>query len=97
MTSDDPSRPVADIDAAVEMVAMGSTELEIEERAPAPRARKARRGVKVRADSLGARAAAENTWVTEDLRRIGLVSLVLVAGLLVAWVLFVPMDLAGLY
>ena len=91
------ARPVADIDGAVDMVAMESTELEIEERVTTPRARKARRGARVRADSLGARAAAEDAWVNEDLRRIGYVSLALVAGLLIAWVLFVPMDLAGLY
>ncbi len=48
-------------------------------------------------DSLQARVAAENVYVREDLRRIATVSGILVAGLAVAWFLFVILDLFGLY
>lgn len=88
----------ADIDAAVETVEAGYTELAVEETAaPTTKSRRARRSTRARADSLPSRAAAEDAFVREDLRRIGAVSLILVIGLAVAWVLFYVMDLLGLY
>ncbi len=87
-----------DIDDAVESVATEYTEIAIEEAAPAPTTRRrTRRAPKVKADSLEARVAAENIYVRADLRRIGIVSVILVTGLVVAWVLFVVMDLLSLY
>ncbi len=60
--------------------------------------RRSRRRVrKQRSGDLAARVAAENVWVRDDLRRIGLVSVVLLAGLAVAWVLFGFLDVLGLY
>jgi hypothetical protein len=88
----------ADIDAAVDSVDASYTELAIEEAAPATtKSRRSRRAPKVKADSLTARVAAENVYVREDLRRIGVVSVVLLTGLAVAWVLFYAMDILGLY
>jgi hypothetical protein len=87
-----------DIDGAVESVSGEYTELAIEESSPTPtKRRRARRSPKVKADSLEARVAAENIYVRADLRRIGMVSVVLVVGLAVAWVLFVMLDLLSLY
>jgi len=60
------------------------------------RTRRARRA-KTRPDDLAARAAAENGWVREDLRRIWIVSAILMAALAVSWVLFVALDVLGLY
>jgi hypothetical protein len=59
--------------------------------------RRARRRTKARPDDLAARAAAETVWVREDLRRIGIVSLILVVTLAVAWLVFGVMDVLGLY
>ena len=88
----------ADIDDAIDRVILEETELTIEEPAPfAPQTYRPKRTVKVKADSLDARVAAENVYVREDLRRIGVVSAILVTGLLVAWVLFVALDLLDLY
>ena len=88
----------ADIDEAIDSVVVETTEITIEGTDPlVPQPRRARRGVKVKADSLQARVAAENVYVREDLRRIGMVSVILVAALAVAWVLFVFLDLLGLY
>ena len=105
--ADDTTTPAADvseasadvdIDAAVGAVGAEITEIAIEEPAPAaPRPRRARRGTKIKADSLVARATAEDVYVREDLRRIGIVSATLLAALLIAWVLLVAMDLLGLY
>lgn len=87
-----------DIDGAVDAVTMQGTELQIEEQAPAiAKPRRARKATKLKADSLEARSVAENTYVREDLRRIGIISAALVTALLVAWVLLVPLNLAGLY
>jgi hypothetical protein len=88
----------ADIDAAVETVESGYSELMVDETTPATtRTRRVRRSIKARADSLPVRAAAEDAFVREDLRRIGIVTVVLVIGLAVAWVLFFAMDVLGLY
>jgi len=59
--------------------------------------RRSRRRTRVRSDDLASRAAAENVWVREDLRRIGIVSVVLVAALAVSWVVFYLMDVLSLY
>lgn len=87
-----------DIDEAIELVELQTTEITIDEASPivAPTPRQ-RRGVRVKADSLQARVAAENVYVREDLRRIGVVSAILISGLLLAWILFVPLDLLNLY
>jgi hypothetical protein len=88
----------ADIDAAVESVGGEYTELAIEETAPKPvKTRRTRRSSKVKADSLQARAATEDVYVREDLRRIGVVSVILVVMLIVAWIVFVAMDVLNLY
>ena len=91
----------ADIDMALDIVAMQATELAIEEPlapvAPVEKPRKARRGAKVKADSLTARSAAETTHVREDLRSIAVISGILLAGLIIAAVLLVSMNLSGLY
>ncbi len=90
--------PDVDIDAAVETVESGYTEMAIDETAPATtKSRRTRRPTKARADSLQVRAAAEDSFVREDLRRISVVSVILIIGLAVAWVLFYAMDLLGLY
>lgn len=87
-----------DIDRAIEDVALESEELlMVEASVAAPEARKPRRGTRIRTDSLEARMAAENIYVADDLRRIGLITLGLVAALFVFWVLLVPLDLGGLY
>ncbi len=81
------------IEAQYEEVPLGGTAVA----APPRRTRQDRRRAKSRPDDLAARASAEDVWVREDLRRIGIVSVILVAGLAIAWVLFVPLDLLGLY
>ena len=48
-------------------------------------------------DDLAARAAAETVWVRVDLRRIGVVSLVLFVALAVAYVVFGMLDVLNLY
>ena len=48
-------------------------------------------------EELAARAIAEDAWVRADLRRIAVVSAVLLAVLAVAWVLFSMLDVLGLY
>ena len=46
---------------------------------------------------LASRAAAEDVWVRADLRRIGVVSVILVAALALAYVVFGVMDVLNLY
>jgi hypothetical protein len=48
-------------------------------------------------EELSARGAAEDAWIREDLRRIGVISLVLLALLAACWVVFGAMDVLGLY
>ena len=90
----------ADIDAAVELIGSQYPEAGMVEAAavaqPKP-TRRARRSARSRPDDLAARAAAEDVWVRADLRRIGFISAVLLAGLAVAWVVFVLLDVLGLY
>ena len=88
----------SDIDQAIDSVILETTEVTIEDPVvPAQATVRARKRVTVKADSLQARVAAENVYVREDLRRIAVVSAILVAGLAVAWVLIVLLDLLGLY
>ena len=96
---------VPDIDAAVETVSGEYTEIALEE-APAAtaaatttssRRRRTRRSARAQAESLEGRSAAENTWVREDLRRIGIISVVLLTALLIAWVLLVVVDIFNIY
>lgn len=93
----------ADIDMALDIVAMQATELAIEEPltpvAPVEKPRRSRRGAKAKAkaDSLTARSAAETIYVREDLRSIAVISGILLAGLIIAAVLLVSMNLSGLY
>jgi hypothetical protein len=97
-TSDADSESTADIDGAVETVETSYTEIALEETAPtSTKRRRTRRAPKAKSDSLSARSAAENVYVREDLRRIGVVSVVLVVMLALAWVLFYAMDVLGLY
>lgn len=61
------------------------------------RRRRDRRRAKSRPNDLAARAAAEDVWVREDLRRIGIVSIILLVALAGAWVVFVALDVLNLY
>ena len=65
-----------------------------EGRRPSRRERRRPRG---RTDELAARATAESTWVQDDLRRIGVITVILVVALVVAWVVFGYLDILGLY
>ena len=81
----------------MDLIVLEETAITVDERmAPSPQVRAPRR-VKVRADSLEARVAAEDVYVREDLRRIAVVSSILIASLLVAWVVLVLLDVFGLY
>jgi hypothetical protein len=85
------------IEEAIDIVVLEEAALSFDERpAPVAQSRPAKR-VKVKADSLEARVAAEDVYVREDLRRIGVVSAILVASLVVAWVVFVLLDVLDLY
>jgi hypothetical protein len=57
-----------------------------------PRAR-----TRMRSSGLDQKAAAETEWVTEDLRRIGIISAIMIAGLALAWVLLVVVGLGDFY
>jgi hypothetical protein len=89
-----------DVDeVAVAALAAATTKKEPEpepEQARVPR-RGRRRARKQRSSDLAARVAAENVWVRDDLRRIGLVTVVLLIGLAVTWVLFGFLDVLSLY
>ena len=61
------------------------------------RRRTARTSKKRSQDDLAARAAAETVWVRADLRRIGVVSVVLFVALGVAYVIFGVVDVLNLY
>jgi hypothetical protein len=85
------------IEEAIDVIVLEEATIDFDERpAPIAQARPARR-VKVKADSLEARVAAEDVYVREDLRRIGFVSAILIASLLAAWVIFVVLDVLDLY
>ena len=61
------------------------------------RRRAARTSKKRSQDDLATRSAAETVWVRADLRRIGIVSIVLFVGLAVAYVIFGVVDVLNLY
>jgi hypothetical protein len=97
---DTPNSPAwdADIDGAIDSLVVETTEVTFADPvAPLPSNTRLRRRVSVKADSLEARVAAENVYVREDLRRIAVVTGILIAGLAVCWVLFVLLDLLDLY
>jgi hypothetical protein len=90
----------ADIDAAIESIGSQYPDVPVAQAAPPvepKRTRRARQRAKGRPDDLAARAVAEDAWVRADLRRIGIVSVVLLAGLATAWVVFVLLDVLSLY
>ena len=92
----------ADIDDAIDVVAGEYTEVTLAEAEPAAapgttKRRRTRRSARAQAESLEGRAAAENIYVREDLRRIGVISGILFAGLAIAWVLFVALDILDVY
>lgn len=82
--------------AAVAAVAT-ETQAGQEQAPPRTRRRDRRRSAKQRTGDLTARGAAESVWVRADLRRIGLVSVVLLALLAVGWVVFGVLDVLSLY
>ena len=83
-------------EVAVAALAAVAPSPEQPEQARTPR-RARRKARKQRPDELAARAAAEDVWVRGDLRRIGIVSVVLLAGLAVAWIVFGFLDVLNLY
>jgi hypothetical protein len=87
----------ADIDSAIDLVVLEENTLALDEPTPASQAARPAKRVKVRADSLDARVAAEDVYVREDLRRIAVVSTILIASLVAAWVVFVLFDVLDLY
>jgi hypothetical protein len=93
-----PSAWAPTADSPLDPFVMETTEVTFQEpMPPTPATSRARRRTTVKADSLQARVAAENVYVREDLRRIAVVTAILVAGLAVAWVLFVVLNVLGLY
>ena len=83
--------------AAVAATTSNATATEEPETGRRSRRRKRERSGKKSQDELAARAAAEDVWVREDLRRIGVVSLILLIALAVAYVIFGVMDVLNLY
>ena len=59
--------------------------------------RDARSRTRLRSGGLEQKAAAEAGWVTEDLRRIAVISAIMLAGLALAWVLLVFVGLGDFY
>jgi hypothetical protein len=60
-------------------------------------ARDTRTRTRLKAGGLEQKAAAEAAWVTEDLRRIAVISAIMLAGLALAWVVFVLVGLGDFY
>lgn len=84
--------------AAAAVAAVATETPASEEKAPRrSRRRDRRRSPKQRTDDLTARGAAESVWVRADLRRIGMVSVVMLALLAAAWVIFGVLDVLNLY
>jgi hypothetical protein len=52
---------------------------------------------RLRSSGLEQKAAAETAWVTDDLRRIAVISAIMIAGLAIAWVLLVVLGLGDFY
>jgi hypothetical protein len=86
-----------DIDAAIDSVLLEEAELTIAEPPTVAQSPRPRRGVKIKADSLQARIAAENVYVRDDLRRILIVSSTLFAALAAGWFVLGVLDVLGLY
>lgn len=85
--------------AAAAVAAASSTQV-AEEPTSGRRSRRRARGrssTKKSRDDLASRAAAEDVWVRDDLRRIGIVSVILVAALALAYLVFGVMDVLSLY
>jgi len=85
--------------AAAAVAATAASDQPAEEPASGRRTRRraARTSKRRSRDDLTSRAAAETLWVREDLRRIGIVSVVVMAGLAVAYVVFGALDVLNLY
>jgi hypothetical protein len=80
--------------------ATGSTVSRSAAPAPSPRTASAARGLAARTrlrSGLEQKAIAEAGWVTEDLRRIAVISAIMLAGLALAWVLFVIVGIGDFY
>jgi hypothetical protein len=60
-------------------------------------ARDPRARIRLRSSGLDQKAAAETEWVTDDLRRIAVISAIMIAGLALAWVLLVVVGLGDFY
>jgi hypothetical protein len=60
-------------------------------------ARDLRPRTRLRSSGLDQKAAAETEWVTDDLRRIAVISAIMVAGLALAWVLLAVVGLGDFY
>ena len=85
--------------AAAAVAAASSTQV-AEEPTSGRRSRRRARGrssTKKSRDDLASRAAAEDVWVRDDLRRIAIVSVILVAALALAYLVFGVMDVLSLY
>jgi hypothetical protein len=89
--------PTADVDGAIDTVTAEYAEVATEAPATTTKRRRQRRSARAQAESLEGRAAAEGAYVREDLRRIGIISLVLLVGLVIAWILFYALDILNLY
>ncbi len=61
------------------------------------RRRERRKARKKSSDDLEARAAAETVWVRSDLRRIGIISVILLIALAVCWIVFGVVDVLNVY
>jgi hypothetical protein len=80
--------------------ATGSTVSRSAAPAPSPRTASPARGLGARTrlrSGLEQKAIAEAGWVTEDLRRIAVISAIMLAGLALAWVLFVIVGIGDFY
>jgi hypothetical protein len=64
---------------------------------PASTTRDSRARTRLRSGGLEQKAAAEAGWVTEDLRRIAVISAIMFIGLALAWVLFVVVGIGDFY
>ena len=85
-------------EVAAAAVAATSTTAAAEASEAKPRRRRDRRRVrKQRPDDLEARAKAETVWVRSDLRRIGIISVILFVALAVCWVIFGVIDVLNVY
>ena len=86
-----------DEEAAAAVAATAAPAATATAEAPRKPRRRARRAKKARPDDLAAISTAETVWVRSDLRRIGIVSVILIVALAVCWVIFGVMDVLSLY